>query len=292
MNNKYFCLCKVVELKSFTRAAEVTGYTQSAISQMIKCLEDEFGTALIDRRKDGISLTKDGEKFFPHIRSVVAAESYLELKKKEMASLENATIAIASYTSTGCNILPECIKRFKDKYPSVKFVIKQGNYTDTRRWLTEGIVDLGFIRESAADGLETRFLYDDLMMAVLPKEHPLAKQTEVSLNQLAHENFILLDESAYPKILNSLKSVYADVNVDYTVYDDYSIIAMVEKGIGVSILYNTVVKSTDKNVVVLPIKEKTKRTMMLAWKNWQTLPLAAQKFAQFLIEYVDNEFVL
>lgn len=285
MNSRFYCFCKVVELGNFTRAAAQLGYSQSAVSQMVKALEDELGTTLIERRKDGVTLTKDGEKFFPYIRNIVLAETALEHKKHEMEELENATVTIASYTSTGTNFLPRCIQKFKEKYPTVKFVVKQGDHSDTQRWINEGVADLGFIMQGAEGNLETEFLYNDAMVAVMPHNHPFAKQQSVSLQQLAEENFILLDEGKYQNIYNTLQSVCGDVQIDYKVYDDYTIIAMVKRGLGVSILYNSVIPPYDKDIAVLPIDTQPQRTMLLGWKCRDTMPLAAQKFADVLIDF-------
>src|SRR5699024_5467829 len=65
--NRYEIFMKVIEKGSFTKAAEDFGYTQSAVSQMIKTLEDELSTTLISRSRKGISLTPDGKEFFPFI---------------------------------------------------------------------------------------------------------------------------------------------------------------------------------------------------------------------------------
>ena len=62
MVSKYGIFCKVLETKSFTKAAEILGYSQSAVSQTIKSLEQEMGVTLIERKKDGIRLTSDGEQ--------------------------------------------------------------------------------------------------------------------------------------------------------------------------------------------------------------------------------------
>lgn len=56
MKSRFYCFCKVVELGNFTRAAEQLGYSQSAVSQMVKTFESELGATLIERRKDGIAI--------------------------------------------------------------------------------------------------------------------------------------------------------------------------------------------------------------------------------------------
>lgn len=286
MNNRYLCFCTVVNTGSFTRTAHQLGYTQSAVSQMIKALEEELGTTLVERRKDGVCLTGDGREFYPYIRDIVLAEKALEDKKHGMAGLENATITLAGCTSTGVNFLPVCIAKFKERYPTVKFVVKQGDHSDTCRWISEGVADIGFIMQGAEENLETSFLYHDEMVAVMPKSHPLAGERQISLNQLKGESFILMDEGSCLNIYNSLAAESGMPHINYKVYDDYTIIAMVKQGLGISILYRTLINSQQADVATVPIAEKPKRTMLLACKNRHSLPIAAQKFAQLVEEYL------
>ncbi|MGN1389675.1 MAG: LysR family transcriptional regulator, partial [Bulleidia sp.] len=69
MDSRYQIFVAVVQEKSFTRAAEILGYSQSAVSQAVRSLEKELGTALIERSREGISLTEDGKEYLPYLRS-------------------------------------------------------------------------------------------------------------------------------------------------------------------------------------------------------------------------------
>ena len=104
--SKYGVFCKIAEQKSFTKVANEIGYSQSAVSQIIKALEKELDTTLINRGKDGVSLTKDGEEYLPYIQSIYLAEQNLLTKSKEMAGLENATVSMCALSSVGRHILP------------------------------------------------------------------------------------------------------------------------------------------------------------------------------------------
>ena len=129
MISRYGIFCKVLELGSFTRAAQCLGYSQSSVSQTIKTMENELGVTLIDRKKDGIGLTPDGEEYFPYIQAVYAAEKALKQKENEMAGLENTTIRIGTFTSVSRTLLPPLMKSFQKEYPMVTFVLRQGEYT-------------------------------------------------------------------------------------------------------------------------------------------------------------------
>ena len=282
--SRYGIFCKVLELGSFTKAAHFLGYSQSSVSQTIKTIENELGVALIDRKKGGIGLTPDGEEYFPYIQAVYTAEKALEQKENEMAGLENTTICIGTFTSVSRTLLPPLMKAFQKEYPTVSFVLRQGEYTGIEQWISEGSVDLGFVHVDAVTEVETHVLYEDEMMAVLPSDHPLAAAGELSLARLTEEPFILLDEGEFSVPLEAFRRQGLSPRIKYRIYDDYTILAMVEQGLGISFLYTNVLRGFDHGTAVLPVKEAPKRKVALAWKNRSTMPYAARRFADFVIQ--------
>lgn len=262
------------------------GYSQSAVSQTIKSLEKELGVVLIDRKKDGITLTLDGRQFYPYIQAVFNAEKDLSQKQKEMSGLENSTIRIGTFTSVSRNLLPRMMKEFKEQYPNVNFVLQQGEYTSIGKWVQEGSVDFGFVNADAISDIQMQMLYRDEMVAVLPKAHPLCVNRSISLYQLAKEPFILLDEGDYSVPMNAFYSQNLSPHIEYKVYDDYSILAMVRQGLGVSILYKLVLEGYEEGVEVRTINERPWRRVALAWRSLETMPLASRRFVDFVQDYI------
>lgn len=280
--SKYAIFCKVIETSSFTKTAEIFGYSQSAVSQTIKSLEQELGVMLIERRKDGIMLTKDGEQFYPYIQAVYTAEKALEQKQREMRGLWNSVIRIGTFTSISRNILPPIMKAFKDMYPTVTFVLRQGEYTSIEQWIKEGEIDFGFVNADVVKKVDTRVLYEDRMMAVLPKNHRLAVKKEISIKDLTGEPFILLDEGETSVPLDIFRRNEISPQIAYEVYDDYTILAMIRQGLGVSILYEKVLVGFEQDLTIRPIKENPKRVVAFAWQSWDTLSYAARNFVGFI----------
>ncbi len=285
MISKYGIFFRVIENKSFTKTAEQLGYSQSAVSQAVRSLEQELGSVLIERGKDGIKLTSDGESFMPYIGGIYNAEKALYMKQSEVSGLINSTVRIGTFTSVGRNLLPPLMKQFKAEYPGVHFDLKQGEYTSIGGWIRENSVDFGFINTGSVSGLTVQELYRDEMMAVLPAGHPLASQQSVSLKQLAKESFILLDEGEHSVPLDAFLKKGLSPDIEYKVYDDYTILAMVKQNLGVSVMYRFVLPGYDDGIEVRPINENPERTIALAWKNWDTMPLAARRFASFIIKH-------
>ena len=92
MMSRYAVFCAVVERGSFTAAAAALNYSQSAVSQAVKALEQELGAALISRETRRLTLTRDGEGYLPYIQEVVAAEARLNRKRTDLLQLENSEI--------------------------------------------------------------------------------------------------------------------------------------------------------------------------------------------------------
>lgn len=289
MISKYGVFCKVIELKSFTKVAETLNYTQSAISQTIKSLEQELGVTLIDRRKDGIRLSPDGEKYYTYILSIYMAEQELEKRRSEILGMENASVRIGTFTSVSRNMLPQLMSSFKKKYPNVNFVLKQGEYTSIENWIKNGSIDFGFVNADAVSGIEISILYSDEMRAVLPTGHSLANKKSVSLKELADEQFILLDEGDFSVSMASFSKMGLSPKIAYEVYDDYTILEMVKQGLGVSLMYQKVLSGSEEQLEIRPIKETPKRIVALAWNNWKTMPYAAKMFAEYIMDFCDKQ---
>jgi DNA-binding transcriptional LysR family regulator len=282
MFSRYDIFCQVVESGSFTRAAEAMGYSQSAVSQSVRSVEEELATTLLNRSKNGLTLTADGETFLPYIRGICSAEKALSQKQRELQGLENSEIRIGTFTSVSRNLLPPLMQSFKQQYPGVRFVLQQGEYTSIRQWVLEGSIDFGFANAQTVTGLTVRPLCRDQMMAVLPLGHPLAQMAAVTLQQLAAEPFILLDEGERSVPMDAFARRGLKPRIEYTVYDDYTILAMVRQGLGVSILYRLVLSGFEQDLILRPVQEPLERTLALVWRNWETLPLAARRFAEFI----------
>ena len=112
MASRYQIVCMVVDRGSLKGAADELGYTQSAVSQAVKALERELGTTIIERGKQGVSLTRDGKQYLPYLRQIVTAEAELEGKRQELLGLSSTDIRIATFTNVSRTVLPRVIRDF------------------------------------------------------------------------------------------------------------------------------------------------------------------------------------
>ena len=286
--NRYLILQKVVELGSFTRAAAVTGYSQSAVSQMIASLETELNFKILARSRTGVKLTREGKEIYPYIERTVLQYRAMKEKAGEILGLDTGVVRIGTISSVTCHWLPALIKEFQSQYPHVQFVLHQGDYASIAEWIKTGAVDFGFIAPYAADNICTINIKEGEMLAVCPKDHPLAKLKAIPLKALAKEQFILLEEGNYSEPLEAFKAAGVQPDIRYTLHDDYAIMTMIEAGLGVGILAELVLRRTHYDIVSRPVAPPIFRQLAVGFKDKDSLPIASKRFIDFLSANADK----
>lgn len=282
--NRYRALLKVVEVGSYTKAAEILGYTQPALSQMITSLEKETGITLLYRSRYGIRLTPEGERLLPTIQQTIRQYENLRLMEEEIKGLDSGIVRIGTVSSVSCHWLPGIIRKFWAEYPKVQLVLHQGDYSSICDWVQNGMVDFGFVNPAAAKGLETQILQTDPFVAVLPKTHPLALKKTVSLKELAAEPYLLLEEGSYSEPLEAFRREGITPDIRLTMHDDYSILSMVEQGLGYSLLAELILQKTAYDIAARPLEEPVLRTIALVMKDKRALSVAAKTFMRFILD--------
>lgn len=276
--NRYDAFLQVLERGTFSDAARAMGYTQSAVSQMVKNLEEELGVTMLVRSRTGVSLTREGELLLPSIRGVANARQLLTEYAANLRGLESGTVRIGTFTTVSSSLLPPVIKRFKEAHPGIRFELHQGLYADVEALVRDGVVDFGFTDLVRCGDLQHEPLLRDSMLLVLPKGHPLARETHVSLDELRGEPFIQLDEGPGGATLQRTVSQHPELDVQYRVADDYSILNMVENGLGVALLPEIVLRNTNRSVVARPLTPPLRRSLVVIFRRREEMCTAATAF--------------
>lgn len=279
---KYQAFLQTVEDGSFTRAGEHLGYTQSAVSRMIRDLEEELHLSLLERGRGGVRLTSDGEALLPYVRDLCRAHQRLVQEASALNGMQSGLIRIGTFSSVATHWLPEIIRTFQEDYPKIDYELLLGDYTEIEQWVLEGRVDLGFLRLPTTAPLDTIFLEDDELMAILPENHPDVDLPAVPVEHLTREPFMLLEKGARAEISEIFERHHLTPNVHFTTWDDYAVMSMVEKGLGLSILPNLILKRIPYKIVVKPLDPPAYRQIGVALRDQKNLPLAVRTFLDYL----------
>lgn len=286
--NRYLALQKILELGSFTKAADALGFTQSSVSQMIASLESELSMKLLTRSRHGIRLTSEGVELYPFIERTIFQYQAMQEKSREIKGLETGIIRVGTLTSITCHWMPQLIRGFQEQYPHVQFLFHQGDYTSIPEWIRTGAVDFGFVSPSAVSDLKMETIREGEMLAILPINHPLASQNTIRLEELVTEPFILLEEGQYSEPLEAFHTAGLEPDIKYTIHDDFAIMTMVEAGLGVSILAKLMLRRTNYQIARLPVNPPIYRTLAIAYKDKDSLPIASKYFIEYLKKNINN----
>ena len=286
MIEKYRAFLSAVELGSLTRAAAELGCTQSAVSHTIASLEAELGFRLFKRARSGLRLTDEGERLLSAARALLAAQEQLEQTAASIRGLDTGTVRIGAFTSVAVHWLPPVLKEFQRDYPQVSFKLLNGDYHDVNEWLSDGSVDLGFVTLPCALRCETIALMEDRLLAILPRDSRFASYPRFPLVECEREPFISLLQSSDHDARGALEAAGVKPNVRFYTKDDYAIIAMVEQGLGMSIMPELLLKGRHDNVLTLPLVPESKRTIGIALAAGAHAGPATRRFCDYVVRYV------
>ena len=279
---KYMVFVKTVELGNFTKAAEALNYAQSSVSKMIADLEKECGVVLLERDRGGVHLTASGEQILPYARQLTEDYYRLESYVDGMSGVQTGIVRIGTFSSVAVNWLPNIFAEFQKDFPRIEYEMLLGDYEEVERWIAEGRVDCGFLSLPTGSPFDTVFLKEDEYVVVLPQHHPLADKEKIAAEDLEDEPFFLLEHGGRTEVTELLEKRKAHPKIRITTWEDYAIMAMVEKGLGIGILPRMILKKIPYHIVIRPLAEPYYRKIGIAVKNKKMLSPATSKFMEYL----------
>ena len=285
---KFEAFVRTVELGSLTKAAESLGSTQSRISHILSDLEGEYGFSLLHRSRGGVELTEAGQLLLPKMQAVLQKNRELSECVEEIRNADAGTVRLGVFTSVAVHWLPGMIRAFQAAHPKAQLEMRSGDYHDVEQWLREGSVDLGFVTLPGPSGMRTIPLAEDPLVAILPKDHRLAALEQIPIQELDRDPFISLLQSSAHDIHRALDNAGVHPNIKFTTKDDYAILAMVEQGLGISIVPKLLIRGRGQNPAVRPLLPRASRTIALAMPEGEALPVVSA-FADTAVSWLRSQ---
>ena len=183
--------CDLCDTGSFSRAAEASGITQSAVSQQIRAVEKNFGIPLVDRSSSTFTLTPEGLVYLDACRDILARFDSLGTRFRIARGALEGKLHLASVISIALHNLPPILKQFRKSHPGVEITVDYRKAEEVYRAVEDGRADLGLVAyPKARPGLRAITCWQERLVLTLPPGHPLAGKRPVSLSQLQGERFI------------------------------------------------------------------------------------------------------
>ncbi|MBR6654936.1 MAG: LysR family transcriptional regulator [Oscillospiraceae bacterium] len=255
MNSKKLeILMTAADLGSFSKAAEVVGYTQSGLTHMMDSLEKEIGFPLLQRNHNGIQLTAQGAQLMPAIREFLQANANLENQIRIIAEKKSEVIRIAAYSSIAMHWMPEILYRFRRQCPEVNVDLRMVDHAlEPFELLESGETDFIFASRQDYDSCDWTPLYNEKMYAILPKSYPIGERDTFPLKEFEGQDFLM----PYGRFDRNVRAVTEPENVklDSQVcrVDDETVIRMVGRGLGVSMMTELMIRGRTDDVLCVPV---------------------------------------
>lgn len=267
-SKKLEALLMAVDLGSFTKAAEVLGYTQSGLTHMMNSLEKEVGFTLLERGRSGVRLTEEGERIAPAVREFLQANARLDSVIEQVASSRTEIIRVSAYASIAMHWLPGIIQRFREECPDVDVDIRMADHVDVPyELLAQGKMDAILVSPQDEGQYEWVHLADDPMSAVLPKDFDTQGMTAFPLAAFEARDFIMPSQGFDKDIMRIFNRIGVKPHILPTWVDDPTVISMVSHGLGVSMMTELTVRGRTDGVKLLPVEPASSRELGLAVRS-------------------------
>ncbi len=250
--HRLMVFCKVIDLQSFTRAADAVNLTQPTVSEHIRGLEAMLGEKLVDRLGREIVPTPAGKVLYRYAREIIQLRDKAVQAIGKFKGNLTGTLHVGASTIPGTYILPWLVGTFKAICPSIHITLGIGSTGEIVQKILDGKVEFGMIGamwEEKRISLEE--IYSDELVLTVHKGHPWEKRESVELNELAGMAFVMRERSSGTRMVMSqaLQAAGFDVSLLNVVAEMGSTEAVkeaVKARIGISILSSHAVKEDIK----------------------------------------------
>jgi DNA-binding transcriptional LysR family regulator len=188
---------KVVELGSFSRAAQALSLTQPTVSEHVRALEDELGVQLLDRLGRGAAPTRAGQLLLGYAQRLLALSREARQAIDQFQGRLSGELVVGGSTIPGEYVLPALIGQFKAKQADISVVLLIGDSQQVSEWVDDGRVELGVIGARPSQRtLEARELMADELVVVVPAEHAWARRETVTIGEVQAEPMVVRERGS------------------------------------------------------------------------------------------------
>ncbi len=282
--------CDLVDLESFSLAAERNFITQSAVSQQIRTLEEKFQRRLLERvrgRRE-VKLTPAGEVFYSECRNVLAAYGQLQENLRGVVGKLGGTVKVATVYSVGLHELPAKVREYMTKFPAAKIDLEYSRTTRVVRDVLNGTVELGVLAfPEPRKGLTITPMPDNRFVLIAPPDHKFARRTKLKVTDLTGEDFVHFERDVPTR--KAMDRIFRTNGVEVHKVAEFdnieTIKRAVEVGFGLAIVPEPAVVEAKRSgtLAVIQLAEKYWiRSVGVIHRSDRSLSLAAKKFVELL----------
>ena len=289
-SKKFEILMTAADLGSFSKASEIVGYTQSGLTHMMDALEREIGFPLLRRNHSGIQLTQQGAQLMPAIREFLQANANLENQIRTIAEKKSEVIRIAAYASIAIHWMPEILYRFRRLCPEVNVDLRMVDHAlEPFELLESGQTDVIFASRQNYSCCDWIPLYQERMYAILPKDYPLGERSVFPLEEFSGQEFLMPYGRFDIDVKAALEPVGVKLNAKISRVDDETVIRMVGRGLGVSMMTELMIRGRTDDVLCVPVSPPAIRELGMGTHVRKKETDHIQKLKECVLEFIHRD---
>jgi DNA-binding transcriptional LysR family regulator len=235
------CFVAVAEELHFSRAAERLSMTQPPLSRQIRLLEHHVGAQLLERNSRSVRLTAAGKAFLPEAMRILRMAEEAAFTARRAAKGEQGALAIGFTSASGYSLLPEVVRRLRERSPAISLNLKELVSTEQVEALNTGELDLGLMRPHAINGeLESTLLATEALMLAIPERDADRWPLEPTLADLHGKPFVMYSPYEARPFYQMLSERFAIAGVVPDVVEHigqvHTMLALVRAGVGAALI--------------------------------------------------------
>lgn len=286
-SKKLEILMTAADLGSFSKAAEVVGYTQSGLTHMMDALEREIGFPLLYRNHNGIQLTEQGARLMPAIREFLQANANLENQIRTIAEEKHEVIRVAAYASMAMHWMPEILYRFRRRCPEVTVELRMVDHAlEPFQLLEKGQTDVIFGSRQSCSCCDWIPLYNEKMYAILPKDYPLNGRDVFPIREFARLEFLMPYGRFDIDVKAATEPLGIKLNAKLSRVDDETVIRMVGIGLGVSMMTELMIRGRTDDVLCVPVTPPAIRELGMGTHIRKPETESIRKLKECVMEFI------
>lgn len=251
------CFIAVAEELHFGRAAARLGMAQPPLTQQIQKLEAALGCLVFLRQPRRTTLTEAGVVLLEEARRLLSEFDVAIERARRAGRGETGQLTVGVPPSVMLTKLPSAIRKYRERFPGVRFTLRELSTTAIEAALAAGQIDIGFLRGGASGAFTVEFEFAEGLVAILPAQHALASRPRLALRYLAREPFVFfprrLGEAFYDQLLHYCVEAGFTPRVVQEATQWQSVVTFVEAGMGVSIAPACIEKFRRSGVAYRPL---------------------------------------
>ncbi|MBU5627175.1 LysR family transcriptional regulator [Oscillibacter sp. MSJ-2] len=252
----------VAEHHSITQAAHILDLTPSAVSHMIKKVEENVGYPIFIRERNRFELTSNGKTLLPYVQNYLKSGTALQEEASRLKNSVEGAVCIAAYNNVIRNWLPSILKRFHEKYPNIRITIRQSNDVRIKQWMERGEIDLAIVFNSYYNASSFIPLHKTPMVCFTPKDYFPRNGTYMTAEDLRDMPIILRTENFDEETNSILSGAAIPFDSVFRIDNDESCYEYIRQGFGFRITA-AITYPRDDRINMYPIENAPFRTIGL-----------------------------